>query len=97
MDRNRLNGLYKIPALMIANIKGKDAFEVEGHVFDSEFSYGLSSSQITSITQDTTGVLWIGTASGLNKYIDNEDTFYHYFIKDGLPSNYITGVVVDKK
>ncbi len=90
------NGLYQIPYEIISDLKKEDIFEVEGHVFDSEFSDGLSSSQITSITQDTTGVLWVGTASGLNKYIESEDTFYHYFMKDGLPSNYITGVIVDQ-
>ena len=89
------NGLYMAPAEMSVELSKSNNFEVEGHIFDSEYSDGLSSSQITSITQDTSGVLWIGTASGLNKYIEDDDTFVHYFIKDGLPSNYITGIVVD--
>lgn len=90
------DGLYKIPSDVLYDLNEKDFFEAEGHVFDSEFSEGLSSSQITSITQDTSGALWIGTASGLNKYIENEDIFHHYFMKNGLPSNYITGVVIDQ-
>ena len=90
------NGLYKAPSEMFLELSKSDKFEVEGHIFDPEYSDGLSSSQITAITQDSSGVLWVGTASGLNKYIESDDTFTHYFIKDGLPSNYITGIIVDQ-
>ena len=46
--------------------KGKD-FELEGYVFDSEFVNGISSSQITSITEGLDGAIWVGTNGGLNK------------------------------
>jgi ligand-binding sensor domain-containing protein len=88
-------GLYKIPYSLLPSIRNGENFELEGHVFDSDYVNGLSSSQITSITQDQNGIIWVGTASGLNKYQNKNDNFIHYFIKDGLPSNFITGVIVD--
>ena len=89
-------GLYKISYELLSSIKNGKSFELEGHIFDPEYTSGLSSSQITSVSQDNNGVIWVGTASGLNKYNEENDNFSHYFIKDGLPSNFITGVVVDE-
>ena len=90
-----MDGLYAIPSTLLEDIiKGND-FELEGHVFDPLFPDGISSSQITCVSQDKEGMIWIGTNGGLNKYSKEEDTFMHYFVDDGLPSNYITGVVVD--
>ena len=90
-----MDGLFKIPFDLLDDIqKGKD-FELEGHVFDKSYKSGISSSQITCVTEDKNGVIWVGTNGGLNKYRSEEDNFEHYFVQDGLPSNYITGVVVD--
>jgi len=90
-----MDGLYAIPSALLEDIiKGND-FELEGHVFDPLFPDGISSSQITCVSQDKEGMIWIGTNGGLNKYSKQEDTFKHYFVEDGLPSNYVTGVVVD--
>ena len=90
-----MDGLFKIPSQLLDDIqKGKD-FELEGHIFDKSFKSGISSSQITCVTEDKNGVIWVGTNGGLNKYISEEDNFEHYFVQDGLPSNYVTGVVVD--
>ena len=90
-----MDGLFKIPFDLMDDIqKGKD-FELEGHIFDKSYKSGISSSQITCVTEDKNGVIWVGTNGGLNKYISEDDNFEHYFVQDGLPSNYITGVVVD--
>jgi Predicted periplasmic ligand-binding sensor domain len=90
-----MDGLFKIPNELLEDIeKGKD-FELEGHIFDKSYTSGISSSQITCITEDKNGVIWVGTNGGLNKYVSEKDNFDHYFVQDGLPSNYITGVVVD--
>ncbi|MAV96813.1 MAG: hypothetical protein CMG06_06710 [Candidatus Marinimicrobia bacterium] len=91
-----MDGLYKIPYSLFNNIiQGKD-FEIEGHIFDPEFPNGISSSQITCISQDKNGMIWIGTNGGLNQYSKQDDTFLHYFVEDGLSSNYVTGIVVDE-
>ena len=90
-----MDGLYKMPSTLLDGIiQGKD-FEIEGHVFDPQFPKGISSSQITCVSQDGNGMIWIGTNGGLNQYSKEDDTFIHYFVEDGLPSNYVTGVVVD--
>ena len=64
-------------------------------MFDPEYPNGISSSQITCVSQDKDGMIWIGTNGGLNQYSKKEDAFIHYFVEDGLSSNYVTGIVVD--
>lgn len=49
---------------------------------------GLPQSQVTSITQDKQGYLWVGTLGGLAKF--NGKTFTSYTTKDGLHNNKIT-------
>ena len=56
-----MDGLYKIPSELKQNIFNGDNFEIEGYVFDPEFTHGISSSQITCVSQDKTGMIWIGT------------------------------------
>ena len=41
------------------------------------------------------GVIWIGTASGFNKFIPNEKRFYNYTERDGLPNDVVYGVLPD--
>ena len=90
-----MDGLYMIPSNLLANIINGENFEIEGHVFDPDYPNGISSSQITCVSQDKDGMIWIGTNGGLNHYSKKEDTFIHYFVEDGLSSNYVTGIVVD--
>ena len=90
-----MDGLYKIPSKLISNIINGENFEIEGYVFDPEYPNGISSSQITCVSQDKNGMIWIGTNGGLNQYSKEEDAFIHYFVEDGLSSNYVTGIVVD--
>ena len=40
--------------------------------------------------------VWIGTDIGLNKFDKNQKNFKHYFVSDGLPSNYITSIESDE-
>ncbi len=41
-------------------------------------------------------ILWVGTASGLNKYNKRNQTFEYYTIEDGLPNGTIYEIVQDK-
>ena len=53
---------------------------------------GLTQSNVSDITQDQSGYLWVTTARGLNRYDGN--MFQHYTIADGLPNNWLTSVHV---
>ena len=37
----------------------------------------------------------MGTNNGLNKYNPETDAFSHYFVSDGLPHNYVVGILED--
>lgn len=48
---------------------------------------GLAQSQVTDISQDNLGYLWVGTQSGLSQFNGNE--FVNYSTEDGLTDNTI--------
>lgn len=60
------SGLYKL------NLKYR-IIKNYTHITDNKFS--LSSNEVRSICEDKTGVLWVGTFTGLNKYIEKTDGF----------------------
>lgn len=41
-------------------------------------------------------VIWLGTASGFNKFITGEKKFYSYTEKDGLPNDVVYGILPDE-
>jgi ligand-binding sensor domain-containing protein len=51
---------------------------------------GLPQSQVSSIAQDSSGYLWIGTLGGLARF--NGDEFVTYSTHDGLVNNRITNL-----
>lgn len=57
---------------------------------------GLSNNSITSLCRDSRGFLWIGTASGLNRY--DSYTFQQYYRDtDKLPDNGISNIFEDRE
>lgn len=59
----------------------------------------LSSNIILCLYGDQKGRLWIGTPNGLNLAVptqDNNWTFRSFQEKDGIPNNYIQGILEDK-
>ncbi|OGU74864.1 MAG: hypothetical protein A2V93_04235, partial [Ignavibacteria bacterium RBG_16_34_14] len=66
------------------------------HNFDpSKINYS-SSLNIVSLYEDKSGILWIGTVErGLIKLNKESGRFVNYTTKDGLPSNYILGILED--
>ncbi|MCW8803025.1 MAG: response regulator, partial [Ignavibacteriaceae bacterium] len=65
---------------------------------DPEDSLSLSHNSVSVIHIDKNGTLWVGTSGGgLNKLDNTKKTFKHYKVKDGLPSNMISGILEDKK
>jgi ligand-binding sensor domain-containing protein len=57
-------------------------------------SNGLIQSQVTSLTQDSKGLIWIGTIAGLNSF--DGRTFHKYTVRDGLSEDWITALCNDK-
>jgi len=56
----------------------------------------LSNNGIWSLYLDQSGVVWIGTAGGLNRFDASRQAFVSYRQKDGLPSDVIYGIVEDE-
>ncbi|MCH5598230.1 ligand-binding sensor domain-containing protein [Niabella ginsengisoli] len=59
---------------------------------------GLSHSDVTSMAQDISGHLWLGTHNGLNKYDGQKITVFKHDSQDpnSLPDNRITVLFADK-
>jgi ligand-binding sensor domain-containing protein len=59
---------------------------------------GLSHEHVTSIVQDQSGYLWVGTRNGLNRFDGNTFKVFKYSSNDSnsISSNYISCLVVDK-
>ena len=51
---------------------------------------GLPQSQVTSLTQDDDGYLWIGTLGGLARF--NGKDFFTYSTENGLHNNRVTSI-----
>ncbi len=61
---------------------------------DPNDPHSLSHNTVLSIYQDREGVLWVGTAGGgLNKLDRATGTFTRYREKDGLPNDYVYGIL----
>jgi len=62
-------------------------------------SSALSSNKILCITKDSHGSLWFGTlGGGINKLVDEQNggTFVSYQKKNGLPNDYVYGILEDE-
>jgi len=54
----------------------------------------LSNHRISSILEDSTGILWIGTdGGGFNRFDPIRKTWKNYTEKDGLPNNVVYGIL----
>ena len=57
----------------------------------------LSNDQVNAICIDSSGIIWIGTQSGLNRFDPVTQTFTVYYERDGLPDNRVTGILEDDR
>jgi signal transduction histidine kinase/ligand-binding sensor domain-containing protein len=67
----------------------------EHYLPDPEDPFSLSDNFVESIQQDQSGTIWIGTGNGLNRYMEDSQTFRSYHVKDGLADNRIAGILED--
>ena len=66
---------------------------------DPNDSRSISSDVIFSVAEDDSGEIWVGTSAGLCRMIqDNgQSAFVRYAERDGLPDNYVYGILPDRK
>ena len=63
----------------------------QSYTFSSySIAEGLAQSQVTTVTEDKNGYLWVGTLGGLSCF--NGNTFRNYSAQDGLLNNRITAL-----
>lgn len=56
----------------------------------------LSYPRVTDIIVQNDTCIWIGTPDGLNRFNPVNGIFTRYYEKDGLPNNFIKGLILDK-
>ncbi len=80
---------------------GLDALDLQKGKFfnyknDPSDLNSLSDNKISSIYEDKSGTIWIGTQEGgLNKFDRVNGKFRHFKMEDGLPSDFVTGILED--
>ncbi len=67
----------------------------ERFVKESRDPSTLSSNVVLSIHQAADGVLWIGTVGGLNRFVPESGSFVAYRERDGLPNDFVYGILED--
>ncbi len=82
------SGLYRID---------KKTLKDTVYRFDPEDPYSISEDILYHVHIDSQYHLWIGTkGGGLNYYDRNENRFYHYTTRDGLPDNVVYYILPDR-
>jgi signal transduction histidine kinase/streptogramin lyase len=56
----------------------------------------LSSNSVTALFEGKSGTLWIGTEAGLDRFDRETETFAHFRVEDGLPSNEVRGILPER-
>jgi len=74
--------------------RGEDRFIT--YMPDPNDANSLSYPTTTDILVENDSCVWIGTHDGLNRFNPITGSFKRYYEKDGLPSNVIKGLVLDK-
>jgi ligand-binding sensor domain-containing protein len=91
------NTVYGCYAL---RIKNRQIESVKHYIHDPNNRNSLSSNHVEDIIRPRiidTNAVWIATNIGLNRLDLNTETFTHYFVEDGLPSNFILKVLEDNE
>jgi len=69
--------------------------KVKNYIYNEYGVNCISSTSIFCIHEDKKNRMWFGTDNGLNLFDPFKGTFKVYKEKDGLPSNYICGILED--
>lgn len=93
----------KIGDLWIGTGDGLNRFDPRTHRFtryenDANNPKSISASDVGVIHEDKNGILWFGTATGgLNRFERETETFTHFKIRDGLPSDDVFEIMADEQ
>jgi signal transduction histidine kinase len=63
---------------------------------DPDDPHGLSSNSVESIHEDESGVLWLATRGGLDRFDRETETFAHYKVQDGLANENVFGMMQER-
>lgn len=75
-------------------------FSPEGHLVKQYKSHprnanSISHNSVKTICIDPDGILWIGTEDGLNRFDPIKESWRRYGSADGLPNDFVYGVLMD--
>ncbi len=80
--------------------RGLVALDPQGRI-EHEFTHDLSDpnslchNSVKTICVDPKGVLWIGTENGVNRFDPSSGKWKSYHVADGLPNEFIYGILMD--
>ncbi len=80
--------------LLIATVYTLQSYAQRYPFYNLGVEDGLIQSQVTSMTQDADGHLWVGTYGGVSRF-DGQD-FSNYTVRKGLLSNTIQTIAIDE-
>jgi len=69
--------------------------ELRHYTYDPSDPHSLGDDNTTSVFEDSTGRIWIGTVNGLSLFNPTTDSFSRITTEDGLPSNIVYRIVED--
>ncbi len=65
---------------------------------ENDNANSLSSSRVSCVLKDQSGIVWVGTwGGGLNKFDPTTNLFTRYEEEDGLPSDWVWGILEDNQ
>jgi signal transduction histidine kinase/ligand-binding sensor domain-containing protein len=65
------------------------------YAYDQHKTDAMSYSRVTDILIENDSSVWIGTPKGLNQFNPIKGSFKRFYVKDGLPDDFIKGITMD--
>ncbi len=78
-------------------VKEADSNSFRYFRYNPDDQNSLANNFTISLAEDKLGYIWIGSGIGLNRYDKKKDEFLFFSSTDGLPSNIIYDIIIDKK
>lgn len=94
-DRSFTYTLKHIALCFLICLSGLYATAQRYTFYNLNVENGLIQSQATSLVQDKSGHLWIGTLGGLSRY--DGKNFVNYSVRDGLANNIVSALATDRQ